>query len=84
MPQPFSWQLKCQNWSLDPRGVVSAVVAVTNELSKVTKQAFTYDNPFKEMGDNYILVNWDGYVHLVKYILGSNRLICLISEAVRR
>ena len=57
MPQPFSWQLKCQNWSLDPRGVVSAVVAVTNELSKVTKQAFTYDNPFEEMGDNYILVN---------------------------
>ena len=50
MPQPFSWQLKYQKWSLDPRGVVSAFVAVTNELSKVTKQVF------KEMGDNHILV----------------------------
>ena len=40
---------------------MSTVVAVTNELSEVTKQAFTYDNPFKEMGDNYILVNSDTF-----------------------
>ena len=52
MPQPFSWQLKYQKWNLDPRGVVSAFVAVTNKLSKVTKQAFTYDNPFEKMADN--------------------------------
>ena len=32
--------------------MVSNVVAVTNELSEVTKQAFTYDNQFEEMGDN--------------------------------
>ena len=58
MPQPFSWQPKCQKRSLDPRGVVSAVVAATNELSKVTKRAFIYiyDKPLEEMGDNYILV----------------------------
>ena len=61
MPQPFSWQLKYQKRSLDPRGVVSSVVAVTNELSEVTKQAFKYDNPFDKMGDNYILVNSDTF-----------------------
>ena len=36
--------------------VVGTVIAVTNELSEVTKQAFTYDSPFEEMGNNYILV----------------------------
>ena len=36
--------------------VLSAVIAVTNELSEVTKQAFTYDSPFEEMGNKYILV----------------------------
>ena len=32
--------------------MVSTVVAVTNELSEVTKWVFTYDNPFEEMGNN--------------------------------
>ena len=36
--------------------VVGTVIAVTNELSEVTKRAFTYDNPIEEMGNNYILI----------------------------
>ena len=32
-----------------------------HELSEVIKQAFTYDKPFKEMGDNHILVNLDSF-----------------------
>ena len=59
MSQPFSWQLKCLKLSLRSlyhSVVESTVIVVTNELSEVIKQAFRYDNPFKEIGDNHILV----------------------------